>query len=304
MPITEATIQVAKYFPERLPESVLRTTVLNTETAAILNLRRFPPRMVQLDTLACVANANIDVRIRADGIRRSDIITTALPGIAIPARYTMTAKDFLWMTLFARAVVANYPLWCSMWVWQPTVADKLKFGIALTPEEERIDRDLGIRSSVEKGILPAPFSYILERHFQVINEETIAWNGTAAVAGTEVSRMVPNNPDEFLVLVAITSTGTAAASDVHLVIDRDDNAAYIDMLCNPLAIAYEVPCFIPALRELIVRLTAGIAVVGMDVRFTFRRCKMTNIIRARYKLVPRDELPEPEIWDKVWGGIV
>ena len=303
MPITEATIRAAKLYPERLPEAVIRNMAASAESASILDLRRLAPKMLQLDTLGTGQDANVLLRVRADGIQRYDNPTVALPGLAIPALYTMTAKSYLFLTLFGTAITTNHPLWCSLWVWEPTVADKLKYGIKLTPEDERIDRALGIRNSVEKGILPKPFSYIIERHFQVINEETLSWRGTAAAGvDTDVARLVPGE-GEFLVIRTLTSASPAVGNNVHIVIDRDDDDGYIDLLAFPLALNYELPCFIPALKEFRIYLTAGIATAGFDVRFSFLRCKMTNIIRARYRLALREELPEPSLWDKVWGGV-
>ncbi|GAJ08265.1 unnamed protein product, partial [marine sediment metagenome] len=56
------------------------------------------------------------------------------------------------------------------------------------------------------------------------------------------------------------------------------------------------------LTELRIKLKATVSKV-INVRFTVRKCALTNILRARWGLASKDELPG-DVWDKVMAGVL
>lgn len=303
--ITEATLRQIHLYPELLADAVFNNIAANTEIATpILELRRLPPLVAQLVNIGVEQDDDVEVRIK------SDVVTT-LPGVnagsllALGANpFDILAKERIRWNLFSSAVKANFRCHYGLWCYQPTVAHKLKFDMPLTPEEERLNKDLGISDTVEKGLLPLPLSHQIEREYQIITEETHARILTLGATSTTIQSMVPP-PGEFLVLTKLACDPGVAGDNIRITIDRDDDPGYItDLRAFPLALTRDLDFFIPALSEIRITAIAAGAVAGWNVRYTVLRCKLNNIVRARWGLVTKDELPEPSLWDRVKGGVV
>ncbi|MBA7712917.1 hypothetical protein ES703_121910 [subsurface metagenome] len=223
-----------------------------------------------------------------------------------PNDFTLFAKDNLYYNLYSTAIKANYRSYFGIWTWEPTVACKLLMGLTLTAAERRISDELGIANAVEKGILPIPLPAKIQREYQVCDEITYGRCFTAAVTTTTVDTLYPR-VGEFLILVKIAcDPGPAAnANNIRITIDRDEDAGYVSRIhAYPLSLDFDLPMFIPAINELRLSVIAGIATANWNIRYTVQSCKMTNLLRARFGLVTRDELPEPSLWDKVKGGVL
>ncbi|GAG48095.1 unnamed protein product, partial [marine sediment metagenome] len=152
--------------------------------------------------------------------------------------------------------------------------------------------ELGIANSVQKGILPLPISFQIEREYHVLGEETHSRSINIAVANTPYSiETIYARQDEFLVLTKVAAAPAAAADVVEFIVDRDDDAGYAVVRTFPLSLAFggEVNSFVPAMHEL--RLTANSTVApGPHIfRYTFQRIRLTNTLRVRFGLVSRDE---------------
>ncbi|GAI72708.1 unnamed protein product, partial [marine sediment metagenome] len=155
-----------------------------------------------------------------------------------------------------------------------------------------------------------PISQQIEREYYVLGEETHIRTMNIAALNTvyTLETIYPKPNGEFLVLTRVAAAPPVAPADnIHLIVDRDEDPSYADVMTFPMALTKggEIASFIPALRE--IRLTctqtAGVAVGAHLFRYTFKRIKLTNILRARFGLVSRDEIPG-ETFDKVRGGIL
>lgn len=309
--ITEATVRSAHLYPELLPDTAVRTIAAGAEAVPpVLDLRRFSPLLLHLSDIAVARNNLVEVRILADHVRSATIAGTltgnpnaALGGITTNP-FDILSRESLFYNLFAAAPgVANYPTFYGVWVEYPTVAHKIKLGMTLNEQERRIDEALGIRSTVEKGLLPLPLSQQIEREYQVVNETTYGRLMNVPVApGVTVEALHPRR-DEFLVLTGI-ATAPDAVGNVFLSVDRDDDGDYIaDIPTFPLSLDFDMRCFIPALKEIRIRLEAVAPVANFPIRYTVRRCRLNNILRARWGLASVDELPG-DTWRKVMGGVL
>ncbi|GAI39213.1 unnamed protein product, partial [marine sediment metagenome] len=227
-----------------------------------------------------------------------------LGGIA-PSNFNILATEKLYYNLYSTPGALAFTSYYGVWVWQPTVADKLLTRKTLTPEEKRINEELGISKTVDKGLLPLPRPLQIEREYQVIDEMSYGHILTVtAFPGVIVNTLHPYvGNDEFLVLTKIACDPDVT---VLLTIDRDDDSAYVSTINTlPLSLDFDLRCFIPAVKELrLSLLSTAPPVATFNIRYTVLRCKMNNILRARWGLVTKDELPEPSLWDKVKGGIV
>ena len=116
-------------------------------------------------------------------------------------------------------------------------------------------------------------------------------------------------PGQFLILTKISADpGTLATDVISVAVDRDYVTDYVVFptwalgITDAIAMGKEISCFIPALHELRIRLTANVSRT-INIRFTVQKVAMTNIFRARWGLVTKDELPG-DVYDKVMAGVL
>ncbi len=313
--LTEASIRRVLYYPEQLPDTAVIANIAATSEAspAQIDLRQFPPLLLRLVEVTPDQDDDVEMRFKVD-----DATLNPLAGSMFdpsqqpwhPNNFSLLAKKRLYYNLYNGAVGAktNFKSIFSLWVIKPTVAHKLRYGITLTPEEQKLNKDLGIADTVEKGLLPLPLKEQIAREFQVIQEETHAFQLTVPTAGVYVETLHPAK-GEFLVLTKITADpGNAATDVIQIAIDRDFVSDYVVLptwalgTTGAIALDKELNCFIPALSELRIRLNATVART-INIRFTIWKCAMTNLLRARWGLATRDELPG-DVWDKVMAGVL
>jgi len=303
--ITEAMVKRVKHPPERIPDSWFGNVPLGAEVVpAILDLRRFTPFIPILTDIQLTANANVELRARYDDARVQE--NTAAMISALIGAWNMPAKNYLYYNLFGLAAVANYTTHYSLWVLLPTIAHKIFYGITLTSEEKATAESLGVYNTVQKGLLPLPIDLQIQREYHVVAEETHSRSVNIAVANTvyAIDTIYPR-PNEFVVLTRVAASPGLVAQDVRLVIDRDDDANYAELRCFALSLVAggEVNCFIPAMRELRLTTIATVAPGAHLFRYTFRRVRLSNILRCRFGLVTPDEVPG-DLFQKVKAGIL
>lgn len=307
--ITEATVKLVKFPPELIPDSWFGDVPANAEvTPPILDLRRFGPYiaiLANIQTTRPTGYERVVLRARYDEARVDENVASLLD--ALVGAWRLPAKDILYYNfLNTGALVADYTTHFGLWSFPPTIAHKLLYGITLTNNERAICEELGIRNTVEKGILPLPISQQIEREYHVLGEETHSRSVNIAAANTvyTIESIYPET-NKFIVLTRLAADLGTTAQNIRLIVDRDDDTGYAELKTYALSLAAggEVKCFIPALRE--IRLTTSSAgTPGAHLfRYTFQRIKFTNLLRVRFGLVSEEEVPA-DLWKKVKGGII
>jgi len=314
--ITEATIKHILYYPEQLPDSAVPTIAASSEASpTMLDLRQFPPLLVRLSEVAVDQDDEVEMRFKVDTTTFSPLAGSMFNLLA--NNFSLLAKSRIYYNLYnsGDASKDDFKTFFSLWVIKPTVAHKLRLGIPLTPEEQKLNKDLGISDTVEKGLLPLPLSQQIAREYQIIQEETHSFNVTVPTAGVDVETLHPL-PGQFLVLTKLSADPGDAADDViKIAIDRDYVSDYVefptwalgqpytvDAITFKPALGKEISCFIPALHELRIKLKATESRT-INIRFTIQKCALTNIFRARWRLATREELPK-DVYDKVMAGVL
>lgn len=302
--ITEAKVRAARLYPELLPDTRIATVAAGSELSPpILNLRRFSPVFLELVNIA-VKRSDMEVRVRADSLRQ-ETKATALPD-QVPAPWNLIATDLLELNLYSAAGVTSIPVSYALWVYQPTVAHKLKHQKQLTEEERALDAELGIKKSVDKGVLPLPLSYTVEREYQVLSEVT---RSVVANINTtmQVVDFIEAMPDEVLVLTEIATAPGNASDNIRIIIDRDTDANYLELDAFAMSLDRGLPAFVPALYEIRIKAVANTTVSNHPIRYSIKRCRLTNILRARWGLPPREGTPA-DAWNEVLkrtrGGVL
>jgi len=310
MAIAEATIRRVRYWPELIPDTVNVNLIANAEQI-ILDLRRFAPNILGLTDIAITRDDAVTMRIRADERRAEDIIAGSLtgnPNAALggifPNTFDICAHDHIRYALIRTAGVANFQSSYGLWVEDPTVAQKLKCGMTLTPEESALSKELGIADTVEKGLLPLPRRLQIEREYQVLQKITYGQIlNTTAVVQT-IANLYPRTTNEFIVLTAIATDPGTVAQDVRLTIDRDNDERIVDSISTwPLSLDCELPCFIPALREIRLSVVSTLASANWNIRYTICYCRLNSIVKARWNLMAPEQIPG-DTWKKVKAGVL
>jgi hypothetical protein len=225
---------------------------------------------------------------------------------ALPGDWRLMAKDELYLNFFGLAPAANYTSHYGLWVITPTIAHKLALGMSLTGAEMELAARLNIQDSVDKGVLPLPIRYQIEREYMVLEEETHARSVNIAAANVvyNIESLYPR-PGEIVVLTRISANPGGAANAIRLIVDRDQDIGYADVRTFPLSLVAggEVECFIPALKEIRLTCQAAVAPGAHLFRYTFQRIRLNNILRARFGLAGKDELPG-DVWEKCIAGVL
>jgi hypothetical protein len=317
MTITEASIKRVLYYPEQLPDGALPDILAHSESSpALLDLRQFSPLLLRLSEVAVDRNNNIEMRFKVDD-KTLNVLAGSMFDL-LPNNFSLLAQSkSLYYNLYNSSAgdINDVKSFFSLWVIKPTVAHKLRLGIPLNAEEQKLNRDLGISDTVEKGLLPLPLAQQITREYQVIQEETHGFQLTVPTAGVDVETLHPL-PGQFLILTKISADpGTASADVIKVAVDRDYVTDYVefptwvlgqpytvDALTFKPALDKEISCFIPALHELRIKLKATVSRT-INIRYTVLKVAMTNIFRARWGLATKDELPK-DVYDKVMAGVL
>jgi len=309
MTITEATIKNALYYPELLPDGALPDITAHSESSpTLLDIRQFSPLLVRLSEVAVKQDDNIEMRFKVDD-KTLNVLAGSMFDL-LANNFSLLAKSRIYYNLYNSSAgdLTDIMTFFSLWVIKPTVAHKLRLGIPLTPEEQKLNKDLGISDTVEKGLLPLPLAQQIAREYQVIQEETHGFNVAVPTAGVDVETLHPL-PGQFLILTKISADpGDLSGDLIKVAVDRDYVSDYVEFPTWALggtytiALGKEISCFIPALHELRIKLKAGTSKT-INIRFTVLKVAMTNIFRARWGLATREELPG-DVWAKVMAGVL
>ncbi len=309
--INEANIKDVKYGIERIPDSWFGNVPLNGEVAPpILDVKAFSPYVISLSGIQVTGVAPgdyafVNLRARYDGMRIEENAAAMLA--ALVGAWNLPAKTNLYFNFFGLALVANFSTFYGLWVIKPTVAHKLLYSIPLSRDEQALADKLGIKDSVEKGVLPLPISQQIEREYPIMGEETHARSVNIAAINTvyNIENIYPQ-PGEIVVLTRVASAEAVAGNGTRLHIDRDNDADYANIQTFPLGLGAggEIDCFIPAIKEIKLTATAVGGPPGFRLfRYTFQRIKLNNILRARFGLATKDELPG-DVFEKVSSGVL
>lgn len=309
MPLTITNVRQVAYSPELLPDAQIKDIPANdTSDPAVLDIRRFSPKWVQIKNIATEQNSNVLLKI--DNERDRFNINTAGLKDRDTSIFNVRGKDFLLMNLQNNSggLISDYKLFYSMLVFNPTIADKLLENEPLTSEEQEISEKYNLEEEVKKGILPLSFENKVSREYNLIDgKRTLTFDGTVT-GSVNVVETFPAALDEIIVLESIHGTSAAtAAENARIQIDRDDTSDYVEVPVFPLSspsIAVNIPCFIPATRELRVKIVANTGTsAAMSLRYTIARYRLTDILKVRFGLVERGEVPL-ETFEKVKAGIL
>jgi len=253
--------------------------------------------------------ANIEVAENAAvnfiaGDQTSFIVVTVARKVNQLTPFHFLATRSLSLVLNADAIVSDYCMYLGMWVLKPSVAQRLLWSLPLSAEDRALDTKRSIKDTVEKGLLPFPIPYQIERECIVsgpFGKRTYAEIVATVTSGqtTPVISMAPPLGEEFLVLESVTADNAALtlANNAQIYVTRDDDRDYLKLPCFSMDQGYDFPCWIPALRKLEISYYADANLVNRYIRVVIGRYKLTELLKARFGLPATQEAK-----DSVAGG--
>ena len=306
MPIQDelsSVIRKARYYPELIPFIHAQDLAAGDNNIITLGHPTISLDLpVLTDKLSATPDANVLLKLKADREATHELETISLDAMGELIPFEFLATRSLSATLNADAIVTDYLIYLGLWVIKPSVAQKILWELPLSSQDEALSRKRGVRDSVEKGILPFPIPYQIEREcmgFKRTYAEIVA-NVTSGQS-TLILNLAPPLDEEFLTLEAVSadSAGLTLANNAQLYITRDDDTNYLKLPVFAMAKTYDLPCFIPALRKLQISFYADANLADRYVRVVIGRYKLTNILRARFGLPST-----PEAEEGVKAGVV
>jgi len=301
MPIQDelpVTIRHARYLPEMLP--FLHAQDLAAGDNSIITLTS--PTLstdipVLTDKFSASPDADVLLKLKADREPTHELESVSLAAVGELTPLQVLATRSLSLVLNADAPVTDYKMYLGMWVVKPSVAQKVLWRLPLTGEDEALSAKRSIKASVEKGVLPFPIVYEIEREcmgFKKTYAEVVATAPTGTT--TPILTLSPPLNDEILVLESVTAddSGLTLADNAQIYVTRDDDTNYLKLPVFAMDQAYDFPCFIPALRSLEISFyhEVGAPLLNRYVRVQISRYKLTNLLRARFGLETTEEALE------------
>ncbi|MBA7665931.1 hypothetical protein ES703_74006 [subsurface metagenome] len=295
MPIQDelaTVIRKARYLPELLPLFHAQTLATGDNPIITLGIPTISPDIpILTDKLSAHPDATVLLKLKADKLtHKAETVSLNVMGELTPLEFLATRS--LSLVLNADAPVSDYKMYLGIWVIRPSIAQRILWGLPLTPQHEELSRKRGVRDGVNKGILPFPTSYQIEREcmgFKRTYAEVVA-NVTSGQATQILVLSLPESSPEFLVLESITAASTA--NNAQIFVTRDDDTNYLKLPVLPMDSAYDFPAFIPALRKLEISYYADANLTNRYVRFTIAKYKLTDILCARFNLEATQEARE------------
>lgn len=299
MPITVSTVRTAYLYPELLPDAQNINGIAGLELA-VVDLRRFAPTFLELKDINVEQNANIQIRVFND-IEKYFINTGSLRDRFVEP-YDIIGTDLMRFAIFGNIPVVNYRINYNMWIYAPTTAHKLKFNKTLTEEDNEILQKTDIRTQVNNGLLPLPIDYLIDREYQLVDGKRTFTYADFSTLFESVIQAFPVNIGEIAVLERISFAPNALLDNVRVRIDRDDDTNYIEINTYPNVLNTPITCFVPALREIKIKIVAD-AVVATNIQWTIARYKLTDILKIRFGLITKQNA-DPNLWNMVKGGML
>ena len=308
-------LESIRYPPELIPGADVVSPLANAQ-AEIINIPRIPGNMIaKLHGIAADHDQAAQVRVMVD-THEKQLDARPLYDMSLrekPSYFNLISTRSLRYYVYAIADLTDFTTWYGVWGWKQTVADKLLLGLPLTPDERELNERLGISKTVERGTLPPKLDRTLLYEYYPIYEWTDTKRETVPVTGLDLAAIRPSKTGRFVALTCVSADQPAdSAGNTRITICRDNDGTqsspFLSLPTYAIAdgLSDEIPMFVPALTDIRLRVETDVVRADYNVRWTYVEYPLTTILRVRFGLVTRDELPEDykTVYDRVKAGIV
>lgn len=275
-----------KLFPEVHLESVVKDIPVGD--TQINEYSTFSPYIISLRELAATRNLDLEIRLNRD--HASEFIKSnagARFDYGMSEKLDAVAKGS--MILSATSVGAltqtNQRFRYAIRVTQPTTYEKIKYKLALDPEDIRLDEKYEISKKIDAGIMRSLGSMELNQKVDYIKEVAKKITTAATTDGVQIGSTIHPPDGKKAVLLSVTTevAGTPNQVYMHVSRDKDPNIDQLDCYAMP-GVAEEQGCYIPCIDEMTVRIVTGINITDFRVRYRYGVSKITILDKKRWRL--------------------
>ena len=299
-------IGVAKYFPEVLCETVIKTLTANAETD-IASYSLFKPKVVKLTGITGEQTDGVKLRVSRDlDTNWLNLNAGSLRGLDYDEQVEVITLATLVVKAYHTAEV-SYATRLRLLIDKLSVAENILRGISLKTQapagrlsEAQLAEKYNLHRRVAKGELPKPLP-----NPHVIDVKTISEivDASTTEQGAAVGPVVTPKTGEFVALSQVSVTRTA---NLAVRVQRDDDVAYLDMEANALpSLGLFEPLWVPCLDRMIV--TAYGTATGCHIRYKYYACKLDLVRKIKWELSLTDVetviAREQDLFNKVQAGV-
>lgn len=282
-----------KYFPEMLPEALNEPSVsVAGQKVASYNMS---DRRCVIENIECMTpTANLDLVVSTDSGEKCRIRSDS-PANNDPRRYhKISARETMDFSaiMTAGGPTANVRFRWNMTFRRPLPIDKRREGAQLDTEEGPISELVNLDDNLSLGTIPYWQSLMHIDPAKLFDDVIPVDKELAAMAAASESVVggspinVPNPNSQLIVLLGVMIDRTAlpaTPSDTFLVIDRDIDSDYVRLDVTAITSNQYIPCYIPALKKLEVRVESatgsGGGVIPVGFSYGIRKLNVADYIR-------------------------
>ena len=311
----KANPATVRYPPEELLFGRVIASILDTKTQNLQNLIRIEPRIV-CATGVGLPNTTDDIYIHATADVLTDVINLnagALYNIerTLPLQLWSKKAYRLWIENKTGGTVTNLKVRDKYLVDDLSTVLKLRHGIGLDPEDERLATKFSLRENLVAGRLPYGFPGLAEEELmRVVWVSKLMTAGATSDEKIGPSITVPENQKVILTEIACEAPD-AVTDEVYVKVNRDkDQADYLEVnvAAMPNSLDYGVPLWVPAVEEMTVRLVCTtVQAGGFRVRYKYARAPLTLADKVRWGLSmtngEKEDATALDLFDRIAAGI-
>jgi len=296
----EEYIQNAKLLPVNLTLCFYSSLTSGENVLIDVMKKQMPDRWVTLRKAWVTQNSNVALYAYRNGMNRVEAETASLLSVNYPNEFEVVNTKRFKVSLHADANVSGYVSRFNCWIYRPTIADKILHGMVLTDEENSIAEELDIFNLINKGRLPLPWDYVLERRLHVVDKWTTAILEDLTTSGLEYSYLSYED-DKFLVLEMLAGEDTSGTTtNANITITSDDYTTQVINL-PAMNVAVDIPMFIPATSELVVSFDTDVNYSNFNARWRIAECKLDDWWAMQFGLLTRED--DEDLWKEVKAGL-
>ena len=259
-------------------------------------------KWVELSKVWVTRNADVYLRLYKDGTDRTDCPTMSLPELdtVIPGDLGIINTRRFKAELYSTTTVTGYICRLGIWVFEPTIADKVNMGIDLTEEEMGIATDVDLFTRFTKGLIPFSRDQYVKRIFHHVNKYVKAIQIDLGTGGARYQEYNAD-PEQIIVLEGLSTMDTSATTTNAYVTVYVDEKELITFPCPCLSIDYDIPLFIPAKDEITLEFSTDTTISEFKARWRVGVYRFNDRLKMMFGVY--DRAVNEDLWKEVKAGV-
>lgn len=318
MALSTSQFSALRYLPALLPDALTIPTLGTSGTPTNLfsygNLKA-TKRLVSLRSLQ-FPQSSTDVGTQTLLIATADRYSTGPVSLLSTLPMSSVRAEGVWNLPAASnllqvqvqnpgADLSNFAANWSILVEEPAIAQKLKFpqSFTLTAAEQQLASKMGVTGGSPRGVLPRSFDWILENEFknQVADRAVIGqYQATVYASGQPTLMGIDTAKGNEVLAIRSLYTSQGSGSDgLTLLVQVDDNDAFLTINAYGGGVALPMPCFILAEQQVAIYALSSSNASDVAMSMEVWHMRQTPEIMARM-----GEAVSSTLAEKIQAGIL